>query len=314
MNFAHPNLCESCGQLDHKKTEEEGQTVFYYCSHKKTWLQNKEKCPSYQGETNFIDVAIITTTEIERTAIKKHFRNVSVWETREHNGQRSWQTNFSIDQPKGSLRIALVQSPLMGLPAAATTATKLCYLYDPSLLIMGGITAGNPADTHYGDIVVPRQLFDYGAGKWDGDRFIPNADPFPIHQEVLCLCREIADDESFLNRNKTEWSGPTPNDRIAPKVITERVAVSGAAVISQTGIWETLKNRNKDIVALDMEAFAIQYVAAQVPTEYPKVLIAKSVCDYARDKNDSAQPYAAYTSARFIEEFINRYAKQLLGS
>jgi len=37
----------------------------------------------------------------------------------------------------------------------------------------------------------------------------------------------------------------------------------------------------------------------------PKVLIAKSVCDFANpEKNDNWQSYAAYTSAQFAYNFL----------
>jgi nucleoside phosphorylase len=71
---------------------------------------------------------------------------------------------------------------------------------------------------------------------------------------------------------------------------------------------------SRKVVGLEMEAYAIFQAAHLAREPRPKVLIAKSVSDFANSrKNDDAQQYAAFTSARFIYEFFTNVTEFPLG-
>jgi nucleoside phosphorylase len=56
-----------------------------------------------------------------------------------------------------------------------------------------------------------------------------------------------------------------------------------------------------------MEAYGVFYAAEHARAPRPKVLLAKSVCDYADSgKADHWQKLAAFTSARFIHAFFTQ--------
>jgi nucleoside phosphorylase len=82
---------------------------------------------------------------------------------------------------------------------------------------------------------------------------------------------------------------------------------SGAAVVDSKAIWDRIKDANKDVIAIDMEAYAVAFAGQEAPLPKPKVLISKSVCDFGLKKTDGAQEYAAYTSVRFFRLYLNRY-------
>lgn len=73
-------------------------------------------------------------------------------------------------------------------------------------------------------------------------------------------------------------------------------------------VAQEIANQNRDLIAIEMEAFAVM-VATEYSTTRSTVGIAiKSVCDFAdSQKHDGWQPYAAYTSALFADELFRRY-------
>ncbi|MBA1133665.1 hypothetical protein H0O44_23950, partial [Escherichia coli] len=80
---------------------------------------------------------------------------------------------------------------------------------------------------------------------------------------------------------------------------------SGASVIEDVDIVKTIKSSNRDVIAVEMEAYGVMAsvnIAAELPA---KVIVIKSVCDFANlNKNNDWQKYAAYTSTGFTFNFI----------
>lgn len=75
---------------------------------------------------------------------------------------------------------------------------------------------------------------------------------------------------------------------------------SCAAVLEDSAIVDTIKSHNRDIIAIEMEAYGITSAPLIAIYTPPKVLIIKSICDFADlTKNDDWQKHAAYTSSHF---------------
>ncbi len=54
-----------------------------------------------------------------------------------------------------------------------------------------------------------------------------------------------------------------------------------------------------------MESYGVYYAAQATTDSGTKVIVAKSVCDFAdKNKGDTNQEYAAYTSASFTKHLI----------
>ncbi len=65
-------------------------------------------------------------------------------------------------------------------------------------------------------------------------------------------------------------------------------------------VWK----QDRKLVGIEMEAYGVMLAGLHCRAPKPRVLVAKSICDFADDqKGDSHQAYAAFTSARFIREF-----------
>jgi nucleoside phosphorylase len=83
---------------------------------------------------------------------------------------------------------------------------------------------------------------------------------------------------------------------------------SGAAVLSDDETAQNIKQQHRQLVGIDMEAYAIFAAASESPMPQPKPFVLKSVVDFADSlKGDSHRTYAAYTSAQALRIFAERF-------
>lgn len=206
------------------------------------------------------------------------------------------------------ITVTATAAPTMGMCAAAVTAMKAIYRYRPRYLIMTGITAGTKKESsQIGDILVAESVFDYGSGKIIGEgdarRFLPSPQQLDIDVELAALLQKWEREQLNMSNIKTAW---TCDDKQAPKLVVGQLATGAAVVQSQELIAEILSQSRK-VVGLEMEAYAIMQAGRLSPEPRPKVLVVKSICDFADiEKSDAWHRYAAFTSARFVYEFFTK--------
>lgn len=64
---------------------------------------------------------------------------------------------------------------------------------------------------------------------------------------------------------------------------------------------------HKNLVGLEMEAYAVYTAASNAKHPKPKFFSAKSVCDFGtEDKGDQVHVYETYTSVKFLNHFISQ--------
>ena len=78
-------------------------------------------------------------------------------------------------------------------------------------------------------------------------------------------------------------------------------------------LTEIGEKQNREVLALEMEAYGVYCAARKASQPRPITFSIKSVCDFADPrKNDAMQNYASYTSAMTTFEFLRRYATDLI--
>ncbi|MEU4242602.1 hypothetical protein [Actinoplanes sp. NPDC026619] len=98
-----------------------------------------------------------------------------------------------------------------------------------------------------------------------------------------------------------DFDGP---DRL-PFAVFAGAMASGSAVMADPEIWDRLGRRQRDTLALDMEAATVATIAHE--REIPHWLVAKGVMDHAdRDKDDRFKAFAARASAEVLLELLGR--------
>jgi nucleoside phosphorylase len=317
MEDRHRDLCSDCAH----GSEFEHLPGFYQCNCVVSPVSAPSHCTFYAGPRTPVDVVIMTAVSVESDAVlaELHPNGRAAWKPicTVQNGLWYVSTYESPNNPRARVRLALPELPRSsGLPAAASLTALAVQLFRPSHVAMLGITAGRQGEVGIGDIIVPRELWDYGAGKWEENRrtrrvvFRPRAVPKIIKDHVRQWCHQLGNRREYLSRMHEDWATRHPNvDFPVPRVHIGPM-VSGAAVVNTERIWQQVLKQNDKVIALDMEAYGVVYATelAAVPLYSPQCVVIKSVCDYGVDKTDWAQEYAAYTSVKFfkiyLEEFI----------
>jgi nucleoside phosphorylase len=207
------------------------------------------------------------------------------------------------------LRIVATTSTSMGLTAAAIATTQLVYQFRPRLVAMIGIAAGtHSANKQFGDVLVADPSVDYNSGKvitQGGIReFQPDPYPIGLNPRLRSLLQKYrGQHHPLFDEIRNRWTGPTPS---APNSL--HVGPVGAAdqvIDDASRIIEIQKNWRK-LIGVEMETYGVYRAVLESPEPKPRSVSFKAVCDFAAEKSDSWQEYAAFMAAEFAIEFIKR--------
>jgi nucleoside phosphorylase len=205
-----------------------------------------------------------------------------------------------------SLRIIATASTSMGLTAAAIATTQLIFQFRPRLVAMIGIAAGTRAgNKEFGDVLVADPSVDYNSGKVvhvGGIReFLPDPYPIGLNARLRSVLQRYASNKDVFADIRKRWNGTTP-----PSPNRLHIGPLGAAdqvIDDPTRVLEITKNWRK-LVGVEMETYAVYRACHESPDPKPRMVSFKSVCDFAAEKTDSWQGYAAYTAAEFAVSFF----------
>jgi nucleoside phosphorylase len=205
-----------------------------------------------------------------------------------------------------------------GMVSAAILATKMIELYQPKYVVMLGMAAGfriNGMDMPFGSVLIADSVANYEMGKLDDDGFhrdittgilqvdaeVRNRMLHVKDKIIKAIERDLVDNEDFPNEGRIKgYLGPI---------------VAGNQVVESEEFMESIKNKFRKVVGVEMEGFAIFRAAHEAKEPKPKPILIKSVCDHGmKGKNDNYQKFASYTSAqfflRFAEEILEPVGKE----
>jgi nucleoside phosphorylase len=262
--------------------------------------------PPYMGDgvTHRVDVLVVTALqEPELSAVLD--LNTS-FERIEVSHDASLYFKGQIVAEKGSASVVAVAASDKGLAGAAIAATKGIYTFWPRFVYMTGITAGVRRRTKIGDVVFGDPCWDWGSGKikeaQQHDKFSPAPYQRRLDESLVRNAIELKEKRELLTKI---WEGfPAKKPKEPPRIHIGAMA-SGASVLQSSEAVKSVIRQQKDVLAIEMEAFSIMFACQAAPSPRPHAIIAKSVCDFGDGKkNDWYQPYAAYTSAKIFEAFV----------
>jgi len=192
----------------------------------------------------------------------------------------------------------------MGLVVSAALTSKIIQHFRPRVLATSGICAGVRGKAALGDIILASEAWTWESGKIVSEprpgTLQPDSHSFSASTKVVTIAQQLRSDNSWLSDVRKQWTG-TPAVSNAPKLLIGPMA-SGSAVVADPQTVQDILAKSRKTTAIDMEAYAIYAAAALGGEPVPLCFCVKSVCDFADEhKDDSYQPYAAYTSARAVE-------------
>ena len=206
------------------------------------------------------------------------------------------------------LRIVATTATSMGLTAAAIATTQLVLQFRPRLVVMIGIAAGTRSGgKQIGDVLVADPSVDYNSGKVileDGIRgFQPDPYPIGLNPRLRSVLQKYGSTHPLFEEIRRHWSGVAPAKpnrlHIGP------VGAADQVIDDPTRVLEIQKNWRK-LIGVEMETYGVYRAVHEAPEPKPRAASFKAVCDFAAEKSDSWQEYAAFVAAEFAIEFLKR--------
>lgn len=102
---------------------------------------------------------------------------------------------------------------------------------------------------------------------------------------------------------RKRWPGPVPLN--PNRLHVGPVGAADQVIDDETRITEIRKNWRK-LIGVEMETYGVYRAVNEAPEPKPRAVSFKAVCDFAAEKSDSWQEYAAFTAAEFAVEFLKR--------
>lgn len=196
----------------------------------------------------------------------------------------------------------------VGKPGMVATASMAITLFDKTnidKLFMTGITAGFKSDSiELCDIMIAKSSMDYASGKLIEEgidekkiRLLKEIQVMPANMELQSLAAQLSEDDELMNKLNQHLRKAHLNADRDSKVHVTPVAC-GPFVVASKEALKMIKEPDRKLKALDMEAYGLYYAAYLCQK---KALWIKGVSDFAdSNKGDSYHQKAAYTSAYFL--------------
>jgi nucleoside phosphorylase len=266
----------------------------------------KLKSEADSGQFDF-DIGIVCALEFPELAAVMNAFNENPWTELSDPRYTHVYRESSIKTKEGdSLRVIGTTSTSMGLTAAAIATTQLVMQFKPRIVVMIGIAAGTRSGgKQFGDILTADPSIDYNSGKVVDENGIRGfqPDPYPIglNPRLRSVLARYRGNHPVFEKIRGKWKESLPS-----KTNHLHVGPLGAAdqvIDDATRIIEIQKNWRK-LIGVEMETYGVYRAVHEAPEPKPRVVSFKSVCDFAAEKTDSWQEYAAFTAAEFALQFL----------
>ncbi|AIO45992.1 hypothetical protein K6Y76_02025 [Burkholderia cenocepacia] len=252
-----------------------------------------------------VDVAIVTA--LLQPELSEVLRLDYGWKDRRFADDPTAYHFGVIPRADRPLAVVAATAQRKGMPSSAALAAKMVERFRPKYLVMLGICAGVKGKTNLGDVIVADPSWDCGSGKHaesaDGSAvFLAAPYQHPLEPQISQLANELGSKAETKQVIANAWG-----DRPAPANLKIRIGpmASGAAVLATSRAIFPIANQNRELIAVEMEAYAVMAAADYGRKPSPIPIVIKSVCDFAdAEKSDDWQDYASFTSARFFDVLV----------
>ncbi len=205
-----------------------------------------------------------------------------------------------------TLKIVGTTSSSMGLTAASIVTTQLIMQYRPRIVVMIGIAAGTrDGSKDFGDVLVADPSVDYNSGKVvhaNGVReFQPDPYPIGLNARLRSVLQKYRGRNSLFDSIRKQWTGPVPGT--TNRLYVGPLGAADQVIDDATRVLEIQRNWRK-LIGVEMETYGVYRACYEAPDPKPRFVSFKSVCDFAAEKSDSWQAFAAFVAAQFAVRFL----------
>lgn len=295
-------------------------TIVEYSEMQDEWIGQLKNCAAYiknqiseskdQKKIYGVDVAIVCALQSETRAVLGLEWNWGV--SRPIDDVLFVRDGWFLHEGK-KVSVVAATAPRMGMVSSAILASRIIEKIRPKIITMCGICAGVKEKVSIGDVLFADVSWDFQSGKKVVDKDIAKLSVAPHQISADQIIRShiaelIQDTELMCDIHKNFGLPPYP----IPKIFVGPVA-SGSVVLADGQTIKEIRSQHRELIGVEMEVYGLYAAATSSSNPRPKVFALKSVCDFADpEKDDEAQKYAAYTSARVLQALMQRYASRLL--
>lgn len=206
------------------------------------------------------------------------------------------------------LTVVGTTSTSMGLTAASIVTTQLIFQFRPRIVLMIGIAAGTrDGNKQFGDVLVADPSVDYNSGKVvqrQGVRgFQPDPYPISLNPRLRSVLQKYRGSTAIFDTIRAAWNGRTP--QAANRVHIGPLGAADQVIDDASRVLEIQQNWRK-LIGVEMETYGVYRACHEAPDPKPRFVSFKAVCDFAAEKSDSWQDYAAFVAAEFAFRFLKK--------
>lgn len=262
-----------------------------------------------------IRVGIITAIKEERDAVNELIYNCSD----KKNNQSKIYFHGLVHKEIPNLEIFHYFAGKGSKVIAETT--QLLTNHKPHYVFLVGIAAGiSESDANYGDIIIADNVTYYEIGDMIKDDFVSFPDSnstsptlinhlknFPYNIDERKLMENLlnfsisSNQRDLIDLQKDEIYDIDHRKKIAPFFCGEKIVEDSPKFIEQ------LKKRNRRAKAIDQESWHVLQCCLSDEINNPKMIVIKSVSDYANKPNRQIRKKLRYVCARIASGFLFSY-------
>jgi nucleoside phosphorylase len=258
-------------------------------------MSNREQ-ESGKTKNILIDFIIVTALKKERLAVLKCLEIDEISDRVRKGSRTYWRKRLHLQNGK-FYEIVIAQSQDTANVNAALLANDMFHHWKPVAVLMVGIAAASDPQQRLGDLVVGKEIYCYEAGKITAEVKLPEPKQIPADATLLNRTQALPDADFLILVDRPDGTKNFPK-------IEWGVIASGEKVIADASERDKIAAANREIMAIEMEAYGV-IAAAWQSFEQVRCLVIRALCDYADDKkNDQWQAYAAAVAAGYTRHFL----------
>jgi nucleoside phosphorylase len=275
----------------------------------RVWFSLRAKSDEDQGRKGWnVDLAIVCA--LHDPELRAVLNNGWTWKPERRPNDPTVYYRASFSTTEGVKEAVAAAACQMGMTASAVLAMKMILQFRPQFIAMAGISAAQTGQANLGDVLVANPTWDWGAGKivegtdQGTTKYLSAPSQLPLKSALRERLQFFSGQNLALEQIRQSWPDPPTS------VLRVRIGpvASGSAVVEDRATMDRIKQQQRELLGVEMEGYAVHVAAEEAPEPQPTAFVAKSAVDFGiPGKADTMQAYAAFTSARVIALFAEKY-------
>lgn len=263
----------------------------------------------YYSKKNSYDVGVICALQEEFEQMLAAFGEDKWHSLHIDNLPYQFKTCFVNTESMNTLRVIAACAGGPGMAPTSLLSSVMYNLFNVSQLYMTGFTGGfSGSELALGDIIVSKAVQNYPVGKIvetddTNVKLLKELQQVQANPQLYSMMEEFSRDENVIAQinSKISKQNLAVTDRDKYRVFCG-ATVCVPFVVASDKLQEDLKVENRKNLGIDMEGFALYYIAHQLSR---KALWIKGVSDMAdKKKDDRYHKTCAYGSAMLLQKFL----------